>query len=103
MIGITTLRPSAKDVVGIGFRAEFVGPDSYLEKFLSEGKCFGLFAFGLALHAPFIAAHGAFAVLQLGGQNDLDRNLRNARFKLALLIILPGNADVFRMRAHENR
>jgi hypothetical protein len=62
-----------------------------------------LFEFGFALHTPFITAHGAFAVLQLRAQDDLNRNLRNSRFNLALLIILLGNADVFRTGAHENR
>jgi hypothetical protein len=62
-----------------------------------------LFEFGFALlHTPFITLYGAFAVLQLRAQDDLGRNLRNARFNLALFIILPGNADVFRAGALEN-
>jgi hypothetical protein len=62
-----------------------------------------LLQFGFVLDRPFVTEYGPFAVLQLGGQNNLDRNLCNARFKFALLIVLPDHADVFGAGTLENR
>ena len=48
-----------------------------------------LFKLSLPLHAPFIVAQGAFAIMDLSGQDHLDRDVCHSAFEFLSIIILP--------------